>query len=262
MSAQVLEHSLPEATTEYATGVAGRKHRNDLPHLRLVAPLRPERASRGLFAVIITGMLALGLVIMLVVNTSVAQTAFTVSELRGQQRELARTEAALTEQLSAAAAPPVLEAKARAIGMVPSGRPVFVTIPSGDVKGKAKPAPGNKSRTANVATSLTASLLDPVPGSKAEQAQQAAAQGDQEVGGAAGQRRQIGDGAVLVAPGQGAAFDEATEQARRNEAQQAGRVGPDDEALAVTDGAVLVGEANERTSARTDDGAVVEGGDR
>jgi len=167
MSAPAFEAPLAESTTEYATGAAGRKHRHDLPHLRLVAPLRPERASRGLFAVVITAMLALGLVVMLVINTSVAQTAFTVSELQIQQRELARTEAALTEELSAVAAPPVLEAKARAIGMVPSGRPVFVTIPSGEVKGRAKPARGDTSRTANVATSLTASLLDPVPGSGA-----------------------------------------------------------------------------------------------
>jgi len=254
MSAPVLEQSLPEATTEYATGAAGRKHRHELPHLRLVAPLRPERASRGLFAVVITGMLALGLVIMLVVNTSVAQTAFTVSELQSQQRELARTEAALTESLSAAAAPPVLEAKARAIGMVPSGRPVFVTIPSGEIKGKAKPAPGNRSRTANVATSLTASLLDAVP----DQGSGAAGAGEgQQSNATAGQRRQIGDGAVLVDPGASERFDEATEQARRNESRQQGQ---EAEALPVTDGAVLVdGASSGRGDTASSDGAVVDG---
>jgi hypothetical protein len=254
MSTPLLEQSLPEVTTEYATGAAGRKHRNDLPHLRLVAPLRPERASRGLFAVVITGMLALGLVIMLVVNTSVGQTAFTVSELQSQQRELARTEAALTESLSAVAAPPVLEAKARAIGMVPSGRPVFVTIPGGEIKGKAKPAPGNTARTANVATSLTASLLDAV----IDQGTVSQGVGDeQQLGAGAGQRRQIGDGAVLVDPGASASFDEATEQARRNESRQQGQAA---DALPVTDGAVLVDVGpNGGGGISSSDGAVVDG---
>lgn len=239
---------LPQSTTEYATGAAGRKHRAELPHLRLVAPLRPERASRGLFAVLITGILALGLVVMLVINTSVAQTAFTVSELQSQQRELARTEAALTEALAAAAAPPVLEAKARALGMVPSNRPVFLTIPSGEVKGKARPAQGDRTRTQNVATSMTATLLDPVATTQAEAASPSAA-AEAETG----QRRQVGDGAVLVAPGAEQQFDEATEQARRNEArQQADLPG-------VTDGAVLV-EAGASQGAPADDGAVIEGG--
>jgi len=239
---------LPESTTEYATGAAGRKHRGELPHLRLVAPLRPERASRGLFAVLITGILALGLVVMLVINTSVAQTAFTVSELQSQQRELARTEAALTEALAAAAAPPVLEAKARALGMVPSNRPVFLTIPSGEVKGKARPAQGDRTRTQNVATSMTATLLDPVATAEADGASPiAAAEGE------AGQRRQVGDGAVLVEPGTQQRFDEATEQARRNEArQQAGLPG-------VTDGAVLV-DGGTSQDAPVGDGAVIEGG--
>jgi len=241
---------LPEATTEYATGAAGRKHRGELPHLRLVAPLRPERASRGLFAVLITGILALGLVVMLVINTSVAQTAFTVSELQSQQRELARTEAALTEALAAAAAPPILEAKARALGMVPSNRPVFLTIPSGQVKGKARPAQGDRTRTQNVATSMTATLLDPVTTAEAQVASPIVAEDAQ-----AGQRRQVGDGAVLVEPGAEQQFDEATQQARQNEArQQADLPG-------VTDGAVLV-DSGTGPSESAGDGAVIEGGDR
>ena len=224
MSAVLTPIELPAESTEFATKVAGRKFRADRPHLRLVAPLRPERASRGLFAVIVTVALALGLIMMLLLNTSVAQTAFVVSELQSQQRELARTEASLTEAIAAAAAPPVLESKARALGMVPSTRPVFLTIPGGKVRGKAKPAPGDRIRTANVAGSLTATLVDPLP----VEAVVAGAEAPE------GQRRQIGDGAVLVAPGTAAAVDEATEQARRNEERQVRRE------TATTDGAILV----------------------
>lgn len=236
MSATAPELTLPETTTEYATHTAGRRFRDELPHLRLVAPLRPERASRGLFAVLIAAMLAFGLVVMLVINTSVAQTAFTVTELRSQQRELARTEAALTEALATAAAPPVLEAKARALGMVPSGRSVFVTIPDGGVRGKAKPAPGDRTRTANVATSLTATLLDPIPITGASEAAETA-------DGAVQGRRQVGDGAVLVDPEATADFDAATEQAMRNEAREQLRG-------QVSDGAVLVSAVPEGDGAR------------
>lgn len=224
MSAVLTPIELPAESTEFATKAAGRKFRADRPHLRLVAPLRPERASRGLFAGLVTLALALGLMVMLLLNTSVAQTAFVVSELQLKQRELARTEASLTEAIAAAAAPPVLEAKARALGMVPSTRPVFLTIPGGKVRGKAKPASGDRIRTAIVAGSLTATLIDPLP-------VEAVVAGDVTP---AGQRRQIGDGAVLVAPGASSEIDEATEQARRNEERQVRRE------TATTDGAVLV----------------------
>lgn len=239
---------LPASATEYATQGAGRKLQSELPHLRLVRPLRPERASRGFFAVLITAMLGFGLVLMLVINTSVAQTAFTVTELKIQQRDLSRTEAALTKALAEAASPPLLEAKARSLGMIPSDRAVFLTVPNGKVRGKAKPAPGNRARTANVAGSLTATLSDPVP------VEAVASGATAQAAANAGERRQIGDGAVLVDPGAQVDVNEATEQARRNEQRQ------QDRAAAATDGAQLVqpGQALQGAS----DGAQVDGGDR
>ncbi|MSY41795.1 MAG: hypothetical protein F2646_06610, partial [Actinobacteria bacterium] len=50
--------------TEYATrGAHARGHTR--PNLRLVSPLRAERASRGVFIVFVTGLLGIGLVAML-----------------------------------------------------------------------------------------------------------------------------------------------------------------------------------------------------
>lgn len=239
---------LPASATEYATHGAGRKMRAELPHLRLVAPLRPERASRGFFAVLITAMLAFGLVLMLVINTSVAQTAFTVTELKIQQRDLSRTEAALTKVLAEAASPPILEAKARSLGMIPSDRAVFLTVPSGKVRGKAKPAPGNRALTANVAGSLTATLIDPVP--VAAIAGEASTEGAAE----AGERRQVGDGAVLVDPSSESVVNEATAQARRNDQRQ------QDRASNTSDGAQLVDSAD--SGEVVGDGAQVDAGGR
>lgn len=235
---------LPASSTEYATARAGLRLRSELPHLRLVKPLRPERASRGFFAVLITAMLGFGLVLMLVINTSVAQTAFTVTELKTQQRDLSRTEASLTKALAEAASPPVLEAKARSLGMIPSDRAVFLTVPGGKVRGKARPAPGDRARTANVAGSLTATLVDPVPVAAVEVV------GSPEDPASAGERRQRGDGAVLVNPESDIQVNEATEQARRNEERQQER------AAAGSDGAQLV--TPEMAEQATGDGARVD----
>jgi len=130
--------------TEYATRGA-RKHRLSRPHLRMVSPLRAERASRGMFALIVTGLLIVGMVVILVINTTIAQGAFTVSELQAQQATLTQQEQELSRSIAAAAAPEALEQKARAMGMVPSESPVFLN-PDGSIVGKPKVAGGNTSQ--------------------------------------------------------------------------------------------------------------------
>jgi hypothetical protein len=95
-----------------------------------------------LFVIVLTSILGVGLFGMLLINTTLAQGAFTVSELRSTQTQLSRTEATLTESVAALTVPTVLEASARELGMVPSPTPAFIKIPSGKVLGKARPAPG------------------------------------------------------------------------------------------------------------------------
>jgi hypothetical protein len=136
---QNFSHEPIESVTEYATrGVSRRTRQN----LRLVAPLRVRKASRGMFVIVLASLLGIGLLGMLLINTTLAQGAFTLSELKTTQAELSRTEATLTESIAALTAPIVLEQKARDLGMVPSTTPAFIEIPSGKVMGKAKPAPG------------------------------------------------------------------------------------------------------------------------
>jgi outer membrane murein-binding lipoprotein Lpp len=138
------ERAEESQATEYATRGA-RKLRASRPHLRMVSPLRAERASRGMFALIVTGLLIVGMVVILVVNTTIAQGAFTVSELQAQQASLTQQEQALSRSIAAAAAPDALEQRARAMGMVPSESPVFLN-PDGTIVGKAKPARGATSQ--------------------------------------------------------------------------------------------------------------------
>lgn len=152
--------------TVYATRGA-RKHRLSRPHLRMVSPLRAERASRGMFALIVTGLLIVGMVVVLVINTTIAQGAFTVSELQAQQAALTHEEQDLSRSIADAAAPDVLEQKARAMGMVPSESPVFLN-PDGSIVGKPKPARGTTAQPPVLRTPADGTVGEAVDTSAAE----------------------------------------------------------------------------------------------
>lgn len=187
MSATALGHELPDPdghptgadpeveastasgahATEYATrGARGR--RSERPHLQVVSPLRPERASRGVFALIVGGVLVVGMVAILVINTTLAQGAFTISELQARQAELAQSEQSLAETVAAAAAPKALEREARTLGMVPSENPVFLQVPSGRVLGKPKPAGGVRTTVPTLLTPADATVTEAVDNGAAD----------------------------------------------------------------------------------------------
>ena len=135
--------ALAAEATEYATrGAHARTEGQDRPNLKLVSPLRPVKASRGTFALIVGALLVAGLGAMLLINTQLAQGSFAVSALNQQLSTLTEQEAVLNEEVSAAAAPEALARKARALGMVASRTPVFLSVPDGKVLGKPQPAPG------------------------------------------------------------------------------------------------------------------------
>lgn len=120
-------------------------HLTGSPRLRLVAPLAPDRVSRGVFAVIVVFVLALGLLAILLVNTMVAQGAFTVSALRAEQSQLDERAQALHEAISAAAAPASLRAQARRLGMVQGTDPAFIRVTDARVLGTPSVAKGGRS---------------------------------------------------------------------------------------------------------------------
>ena len=144
---------------EYATRGARRSAR---PNLRMVSPLRPERASRGVFALVVVGMLILGMIVILVINTSLAQGAFTLTELQTRQAALTQQEQALSQSVAAYSAPDNLEKIARAMGMVPSQSPVFLKLPHGRIVGNPKPAPGGTSTAPRLLTPADATATEAV----------------------------------------------------------------------------------------------------
>jgi hypothetical protein len=144
--------------SEYATKRVKRAAR---PQLKIVAPLRADRASRGAFAIIVTAILALGLLGMLVINTSLAQGAFVVTELQRDLQIATEQEQALAEEIAALGGPVALEQAARSLGMVPNGSPAFVDVDGGRILGKPK-------ATAGKAQTKVPKLLTPADATAAE----------------------------------------------------------------------------------------------
>lgn len=195
--------------TEYAT----RGARSARPHLRMVSPLRPERASRGVFALVVTGLLVVGMVLILVINTSLAQGAFTISELQAQQSTLTQQEQTLAEAVAAAAAPESLEAQARALGMVPTENPVFLDVTTGAVLGKPKAAGG--------ATSSVPRLLTPADATATEAVDNASVGTDLPIAPGADYDPAAADAAAAQAAAANAAALAAQEKADEKAAEKA-----------------------------------------
>lgn len=107
--------------------------------LRLVPP-RPRgahagQAGRGVFALLVGLLLVAGLLALLLINTALAQGAFTSSTLQQRLGELSAQESMLAEQIAVASAPQALERRARALGMVRMRKPAFLDLRDGSVSG-------------------------------------------------------------------------------------------------------------------------------
>jgi hypothetical protein len=113
--------------------------------LRLVPPRLPARIARARrtpFVAVVVGLLALGLLGMLALNTVLAQDAFRLHALQVQGKVLADREQALQTSVDALQAPRALASRAEAFGMVPGGAPDFLRMPDGVLLGADQAPPG------------------------------------------------------------------------------------------------------------------------
>lgn len=79
-------------------------------------------------------LLGSGLIALLLLNASLNQGAFQLGKLKKQTTELTDEEQALQRDVDEFSAPDALERRARELGMVPGGSPVFL-YPDGRVRG-------------------------------------------------------------------------------------------------------------------------------
>jgi cell division protein FtsB len=116
----------------------GQRRTPARPNLRVVTPV-PSRAPRApflLFSILVVGA---GLVGLLVLNTVVAQDAFTIHDLDRNTTALDEREQRLEREVAALEAPRAVADRAGKLGLVPAGDPVFLTA-DGKVLGHPVPA--------------------------------------------------------------------------------------------------------------------------
>lgn len=90
------------------------------PPLRVVEPATTS-AGRIAFAILVGGILASGLVVLLMLHTLAAQDAFRLHDLQRRAATLSDAEQQLAVADQQAQAPSTLAARAKALGMVPTG---------------------------------------------------------------------------------------------------------------------------------------------
>ncbi|GAO12727.1 septum formation initiator family protein [Streptomyces lydicamycinicus] len=92
-------------------------------------------AARTPFVLLIVVLLGSGLITLLLLNSALNQGSFELSKLEKQTEELTDEQQALQQDVDAYSAPGALEQRARKLGMVPGGTPVFL-LPDGTVRGR------------------------------------------------------------------------------------------------------------------------------
>jgi hypothetical protein len=114
------------------------------PHRHLeIAPARAQQRRgrpRVAHVVVTVGGIAVILMVQLLLSFVLADGAYYISTLQGEQRDLLREQQALDEQLEVLGSTQNLTANAEALGMVASGNPMFLDITSGGVSGSGSAA--------------------------------------------------------------------------------------------------------------------------
>jgi hypothetical protein len=102
---------------------------------------RAAGTRRAPFVAVVLVLLAAGLVGQLLLNTSLQRGSFELYELQSAQSDLADEQQRLEQELAWRESPAALAARARLLGMVASGTPVFLHLDDGTVSGTPTPAP-------------------------------------------------------------------------------------------------------------------------
>jgi len=167
MSSAARSAAARPATRRPRTSTAAPRRRATL--VEVPAPA-PAVAGNGVFALVVVGLLVGGMVMLLVLNTTLAQGAFEISSLSRTQNQLAVQEQQLLQQVALEEAPDSLQKRAAALGMVPVTSPVFLRLADGAVLGIPHAAPVQVRalpRTGGPATAATsttdAAQADPAP---------------------------------------------------------------------------------------------------
>ena len=103
--------------------------------LKLVPKLSEgAQATHRFFAIFLSSVAGIGLLILLAVHILLAQDAFTLAELKAEAKVVADQREAINRQIESVSSPAALAAQAEALGMRASQSPVFLNL---DVQAQA-----------------------------------------------------------------------------------------------------------------------------
>ncbi len=113
--------------------------------VRRSAPLRVvpgaiHRTGNATFAGFCLALMVVGLVSLLMLNTSLAQGAFDLSDLKKASGTLTDTQQQLTASIDGQRSPRSLAAAAQVLGLVPAQSMAFIRLSDGHIVGTAQPA--------------------------------------------------------------------------------------------------------------------------
>ncbi|WP_406100317.1 cell division protein FtsL [Streptomyces sp. NBC_01013] len=97
-------------------------------------PSGPSNAARTPFVLLVVLLLGGGLITLLLLNSALNEGSFRLSELKKRTTDLTDDQQALQRDVDNASEPDALARRARELGMVPGGSPVFLD-PDGKVRG-------------------------------------------------------------------------------------------------------------------------------
>ncbi|MFL6054539.1 MAG: hypothetical protein ACJ72W_16715 [Actinoallomurus sp.] len=165
-----------EPTRAPARRPAGTRPPRQVP--RRTAPPR----ARAPFVLLVVGLLGGALVSLLLLNTVLAQDAFTLSELQRDNRQLAERKQALQADIARESDPRVLHQKARSLGMVDPQGTAFIDARTGRVTEVGSPPQGVSDEAvaaaaAGAVTGAPGALVPPAVGTAPRQNTRKAAPG-------------------------------------------------------------------------------------
>lgn len=145
------------------------------PRVRALPSGDAARRSVGSlsFVLLVCGLLAGGLLSLLMVNNSLAAGSFEQARLRADRTLLGEQEQALTKEVERASSPTQLRAAAKFLGMVPAATTTYVDLTTGRILGTPLPS----GTTTIPGAPATPDAVTPVPGQPTPVASPGAADG-------------------------------------------------------------------------------------
>ncbi len=117
--------------------------------------------GRGVFVAVIGVLVLVGMALLLILNTTLAQGAFDLQQLRAQYDSLQVQEQAMARQVAQAQSPEALRSEAVRLGMVPVQVPVFLRLADGEVLGDPTPAKARVTQQARLARMAATDAASP-----------------------------------------------------------------------------------------------------